>query len=152
MYVLSIANWHDILQRLLSSNSISIGSRAKRVTSHLLITMSFDRLPSLEEQPSGHYDEPYTDDPEFAQFTQGLSDQLFTLTSNVARLSDQVALLGTKRDNERLQERVHDLLEETREGFRELGEGIKKLQTWEDISVGYTVLGGNTRSIYQDNC
>ncbi|KAI5289154.1 hypothetical protein KEM54_004311 [Ascosphaera aggregata] len=97
--------------------------------------MSFDRLSSLEEQSLGQYDEPYTDDPEFTRFTQGLSDQLFSLTSNVTRLSDQVALLGTKRDNQRLQERVHNLLEETRDGFRDLAEGIKKLQTWEDINT-----------------
>ncbi|KAI5298548.1 hypothetical protein KEM56_003959 [Ascosphaera pollenicola] len=97
--------------------------------------MSFDRLPALEEQAPDPYDEPYRDDPEFTRFTQGLSDQLFALTSNVTRLSDQVALLGTKRDNERVQERVHDLLEETRDGFRELGEGVKKLQTWEDINT-----------------
>ncbi|KAI5287640.1 hypothetical protein KEM52_001490 [Ascosphaera acerosa] len=98
--------------------------------------MSFEHASSLEEQSSsGALDEPYRDDPEFSRLTQTLSDQLFSLTSSITRLSDQVALLGTKRDTERLQERVHDLLEEARDGFRELGEGIKRLQAWEDINA-----------------
>ncbi|KAI5308654.1 hypothetical protein KEM55_005194 [Ascosphaera atra] len=95
--------------------------------------MSFDRLDSLEAQSPRRDDEPYKDDPEFTKLTQELSDRLFTLTSNITRLSNQVALLGTKRDSERVQERVHDLLESTREGFREVGDGIKRIQTWEDI-------------------
>ncbi len=80
-------------------------------------------------------DPQYSDDPEFRQLTESLSNQLFTLTSNISRLSNQIALLGTKRDTERVRERVHDLLEETRDGFKEVGEGIKRIQTWEDVSV-----------------
>ena len=30
---------------------------------------------------------------------------------------------------------MHDLLEEARDGFKEVGEGVKKLTTWEDLSV-----------------
>ena len=30
---------------------------------------------------------------------------------------------------------MHDLLEETRDGFKEVGEGVKKLTTWEDLNV-----------------
>ena len=100
--------------------------------------MSFDRLPSLESQPTNfrRTDDPqYRDDPEFDELTTGLSDKLFTLTSNIARLSSQIALLGTKRDTDRVRERVHDLLEETRDGFKEIGEGVKKVQSWEDVSV-----------------
>ncbi|KAL1960235.1 hypothetical protein VTO42DRAFT_8778 [Malbranchea cinnamomea] len=97
--------------------------------------MSFERLSSLEAQPSqAHNDEPYHDDPEFQRLTQSLSNKLFTLTSNTSRLSSQIGLLGTKRDTERVRERVHNLLEETREGFREVGEGVKKVQTWEDVT------------------
>ncbi|KAI9696982.1 MAG: hypothetical protein M1836_004943 [Candelina mexicana] len=99
--------------------------------------MSFDRLPSLEAQPTNfrREDDPqYRDDPEFDELTSGLSDKLFTLTSNIARLSNQIALLGTKRDTDRVRERVHDLLEETRDGFKEIGEGVKKVQAWEDVS------------------
>jgi syntaxin 7 len=104
--------------------------------------MSFDRLNSLEAQPTTYRrsDDPqYHDDPEFQRLTESLSNQLFTLTSNITRLSDQIALLGTKRDTERVRERVHNLLEQTRTGFREVGEGIKKVQNWEDVNVCHPV-------------
>lgn len=100
--------------------------------------MSFDRLSSLESQPTTwrREDDPqYRDDPEFHRFTENLSNQLFTLTSNTSNLSKQIALLGTKRDTARVRERVHDLLEETRALFKEVGEGIKKVQAWEDVNV-----------------
>ncbi|OJJ44725.1 hypothetical protein ASPZODRAFT_144680 [Penicilliopsis zonata CBS 506.65] len=99
--------------------------------------MSFERLDSLEAQPTTfrRSDDPqYRDDPEFDRFAENLSNQLFNLTSNISRLSNQIALLGTKRDTERVRERVHDLLEETRGGFKDVGEGIKKVQMWEDIN------------------
>lgn len=100
--------------------------------------MSYDRLNSLEAQPTSwrRSDDPqYQDDPEFARFTENLSNQLFTLTSNISNLSKQIALLGTKRDTDRVRERVHDLLEETRSGFRDAGDSVKKVQTWEDVNV-----------------
>ncbi|RMZ88355.1 hypothetical protein DV736_g4426, partial [Chaetothyriales sp. CBS 134916] len=99
--------------------------------------MSFDRLSALESQPmtTRRQDDPtYSDDPEFSRFTESLSTKLFELMSNISRLSNQVALLGTKRDTERVRERVHDMLEETRDGFKEVGEGIKKAQGWEDLN------------------
>ncbi|KAJ5608225.1 hypothetical protein N7537_004844 [Penicillium hordei] len=99
--------------------------------------MSFDRLSSLEAQPTTirrGEDPQYRDDPDFDHLAEQLSDQLFTLTSNISRLSNQIALLGTKRDTERVRERVHNLLEETRSGFRDVGEGIKQVQTWEDVN------------------
>ncbi|GMF72499.1 unnamed protein product [Aspergillus oryzae] len=99
--------------------------------------MSFDRLSSLESQPTTlrRSDDPqYRDDPEFYQLTESLSNQLFSLTSNITRLSDQIALLGTRRDTERVRERVHNLLEQTRSGFKGVGEGIKKVQAWEDVN------------------
>lgn len=80
-------------------------------------------------------DPQYRDDPGFDHLAEGLSDQLFTLTSSISSLSNQIALLGTKRDTERVRERVHNLLEETRAGFKDVGEGIKKIQTWEDVNV-----------------
>lgn len=78
----------------------------------------------------------YQDDPEFSKFAEELSVKLFSLTSNIARLSSQINLLGTKRDTERVRERVHDLLVEARDGFKDVGEGIKKLTGWEDLNVG----------------
>ncbi|KAJ5889917.1 hypothetical protein N7504_010727 [Penicillium tannophilum] len=99
--------------------------------------MSFDRLSSLEAQPTTmrrDEDPQYRDDPGFDHLAESLSDQIFSLTSNTTRLSSQIALLGTKRDTERVRERVHNLLEETRAGFKEAGEGLKKIQTWEDVN------------------
>lgn len=117
--------------------------------------MSFDRSPLLESQvrtlircPQVRADRPnkpttyrrsddpeYRDDPEFSRFSESLSEQLFSLTSKIGRLSQQLNLFGTKRDTERVRERVHDLLDEARDGFKEVGEGVKKLTTWEDLSV-----------------
>lgn len=102
--------------------------------------MSYDRLNSLEAQPTTmrrDEDPHYRDDPDFDRLSVQLSDQLFELTSNITRLSNQIGLLGTKRDTERVRERVHNYLEETRTGFRDVGEGIKQLQTWEDVNVCY---------------
>ncbi|MCJ1414620.1 hypothetical protein MMC32_000947 [Xylographa parallela] len=99
--------------------------------------MSFDQLPALEGQPTTmrrNEDPEFRDDPEFDRFTEDLSVKLFSLTSNIARLSSQISLLGTKRDTERVRERVHDLLEESRDGFKDVGEGIKRLTSWEDLS------------------
>lgn len=80
-------------------------------------------------------DPEYADDPEFQSFTTDLSDKLFTLTANISRLSSQVALLGTKRETDRVRERVQDLLEETSDGFKDIGEGLKKVQAWHDLGV-----------------
>ena len=80
-------------------------------------------------------DPEYQDDPDFSRFSEAVSVKLFTLTSNISRLSQQVNLLGTKRDTERVRERVHDLLEQGREGFREVGEDIKRLSGWDDLNV-----------------
>lgn len=102
--------------------------------------MSFDDSSRLESQPTTwrRQDDPeYADDPEFKRFTTQLSDQLFSLTSNVTRLSNQISLLGTKRETERVRERVRDMIEETSSGFKEVGEGLKKVQQWHDLGVRY---------------
>lgn len=102
------------------------------------LDMSFDRLSNLESQPTTtrRQDDPtYKDDPEFQKFTEGLSTRLFELVSNISRLSNEVAKLGTSRDTARVRERVHDLREDTETGFKEVGEGIKKAQAWDDLNV-----------------
>ena len=102
--------------------------------------MSFDQLSSLESQPTTtrRQDDPqYTDDPEFQRLSQELMDKLFTLSGNISRLSNEINLLGTKRDTERVRERVHELLEESKDSFKEVGEGVKTIQAWEDVSVRY---------------
>ncbi|KAK3722738.1 SNAP receptor [Vermiconidia calcicola] len=98
--------------------------------------MSFQDNPQLESQPTTwrRSDDPqYADDPEFTAYTTSLSDKLFSLTSNISRLSNQIALLGTRRETERVRERVQDLLSETGDGFKEIGEGLKKVQNWHDL-------------------
>jgi len=77
----------------------------------------------------------YQDDPEFERFTRELFDKLFTLTSNISNLTNQIQKLGTKKETERVRERVQDLLEETSNGFKEVGTGVKKVLTWEDLEV-----------------
>merc|ERR1711964_636247 len=94
------------------------------------LTMSFDQLSSLESQPTTmqRQDDPqYSDDPEFQRLSQELMTKLFTLTGNISRLSNEVALLRTRRDTERVRERVHDLLEESKDTFKEVGEGVKTI-------------------------
>ena len=98
--------------------------------------MSFNQLSALEAQPPQYRDDPETaPDKEFDKFAENLSVQLFGLTSSIARLSQQINLLGTKRDTERVRERVSDLLEETRDGFKDIGEKMRKLAAWEDVNV-----------------
>jgi hypothetical protein len=55
-------------------------------------------------------------------------------------LNRELSLVGTKRDSENLRERVKKLLDETREGFKAVGEGVKRVQNWEDCSVSYTII------------
>ena len=100
--------------------------------------MSFEHSTALESQPTTwrREDDPqYSDDPEFRRYTTELSDKIFSLTSNISRLSNQVGLLGTKRETERVRERVSDLLDETSKGFKDIGEGLKKVQNWPDVGV-----------------
>ncbi|KAG9190494.1 SNARE domain-containing protein [Alternaria panax] len=98
--------------------------------------MSFQRSSALESQPTTwrRDDDPqYADDPEFRDFADKLSDDLFALTRNVARLSQETAKLGTKHETARVRERVKTTVEETSEKFKELGEGLKKITTWPDV-------------------
>ncbi|KAK3344171.1 t-SNARE [Lasiosphaeria hispida] len=95
--------------------------------------MSFDQLSSLEagrNRPSSGF----ADDPEFQRLSQDLMNKLFKLNGNNQRLSGEVSHLGTRRDTPRARERVHELIEESRETFKEVGEGVKKVQTWEDVT------------------
>ncbi|KAF7189532.1 Syntaxin pep12 [Pseudocercospora fuligena] len=107
--------------------------------------MSFNDSSNLESQPTTwrREDDPqYADDPEFQQYTTQLSDKLFSLTSNISRLSSQIALLGTRRETDRVRERVSDLLSETQDGFREVGEGLKKVQAWHDLGPSQKYTAG----------
>lgn len=89
--------------------------------------MSFDQLSSLESQPR---QSAYTDDPEFDRLSQDMMNKLFTLSGNTSRLRTEIGHLGTRRDTARVRERVHDLIDESSETLKEVGEGVKKVQTW----------------------
>ncbi|KAI1135769.1 t-SNARE [Hypoxylon sp. FL0543] len=97
--------------------------------------MSFDQLSSIESGSGGgrrQNNGAYSDDPEFSRLSQGLMNKLFHLQGNISKLRTDIGLLGTKRDNPRLRERVHVVIEESTEQFKDVGEGIKKIQAWED--------------------
>ena len=96
--------------------------------------MSFDQLSSLEAGQRRR-NPNYTDDPEFQRLSQQLNSKLFKLQGNISNLSRDIGHLGTRQDTARVRERVHDLLEESRDTYKELGEGVKKIQAWEDVTV-----------------
>jgi len=101
--------------------------------------MSFQHSSAMESQPTTwrREDDPqYADDPEFRDFASKLGDDLFGLTSDVVRLSQETAKLGTPRETDRVRERVRTASEETSEKFKEIGERLKKLTTWADVGVG----------------
>lgn len=107
----------------------------------------------MESQPTTwrRNDDPeYADDPEFNQYTTQLSDKLFSLTASISKLSNQIALLGTRRETDRVRERVQDLLSDTGDSFKEIGEGLKKVGAWHDMgpSQKYTAnkLGNEFRA------
>lgn len=107
--------------------------------------MSFNDTSNLESQPTTwrRQDDPqYADDPEYNTFTTQLGDKLFSLTSNISRLSNQIALLGTRRETDRVRERVQDLLSETQDGFKEVGEGLKRVQGWHDLGPSQKYTAG----------
>jgi len=115
--------------------------------------MSFNHSSNMESQPTTwrRNDDPeYADDPEFNQYTTQLSDKLFSLTASISKLSNQIALLGTRRETDRVRERVQDLLSETGDSFKEIGEGLKKVGAWHDMgpSQKYTAnkLGNEFRA------
>jgi hypothetical protein len=97
---------------------------------------SYDQLSSLESQ-SGRRG-TYSDDPKFKQLQQELMNKLVSLRRNISRLSTD---LGAKKDTDRVRERVNTLLDESRDLCKEIGEGIKKLQTWEDLTVRLPIPG-----------
>ncbi|POR37990.1 Syntaxin-12, partial [Tolypocladium paradoxum] len=92
--------------------------------------MSYDHLSSLESGRRGGY----TDDPGFQDLQYELKTKLQSLLSSNRKLANDVNVLGTKKDTPRLRERVHNSMEKARELCREIGDGVKRLQTWEDLS------------------
>ncbi|ODA77521.1 hypothetical protein RJ55_07150 [Drechmeria coniospora] len=93
--------------------------------------MSYDQLSSLE---SGNRTGGYADDPAFQNLQFELKSKLQTLLGNNRKLANDFSVLGSKKDTPRLRERVHNIMEKTRELCREIGDGVKRLQTWDDLS------------------
>lgn len=94
--------------------------------------MAYDRLSSLEAGQGGA---GYSDDPAFQDLQYELKNKLQSLLSNNRKLANDVNVLGTRKDTPRLRERVHDTMEKSREICKDIGDGVKKLQTWEDLTV-----------------
>jgi len=112
----------------------------------------YNRSSALESQPTTwrREDDPqYADDPEFQRFSTDLSDRLFTLTSTVSRLSNQVALLGTRRETERVRERVKDLIDEGARELKDVGEGLKKVISWPDVGPSQRFTQGKLNREFQ---
>ncbi|KAH6651559.1 t-SNARE [Truncatella angustata] len=99
--------------------------------------MSFDQLSSIESGGAGSSSARrhggnqggYSDSPEFSRLSQTLMNTLFHLQGNNAKLRTEINRLGSRQDNPRLRERVQALLEESRDKFKDIGEGVKKLQS-----------------------
>jgi t-SNARE complex subunit (syntaxin) len=94
--------------------------------------MSFEQSSNLE---AGHGDGRYHDDPAFQQLVVELRNKLRVLERNTMKLKTDVSLLGTKRDTARMRERCHSMLEKCREDCMAIGEGVKKLQAFDDLTV-----------------
>jgi len=112
----------------------------------------YERASALESQTgnwSRESDPQYADDPEFRTFSSELSDKLFSLTSTVSRLSNQVGLLGTRRETERVRERVRDLIDEGSSGFKDVGEGLKKILGWPDVGPSQRFTQGKLNREFQ---
>ncbi|CAM1509192.1 Fc.00g029310.m01.CDS01 [Cosmosporella sp. VM-42] len=92
--------------------------------------MSYDQLSNLESGRRGGY----SDDPEFKDLQHSLKTKLQSLLSSNRKLANDVNVLGSKKDTPRLRERVHNSMEKTREMCKDIAEGVKKLQIWEDLT------------------
>ncbi|KAK9459690.1 t-SNARE [Lipomyces oligophaga] len=94
--------------------------------------MSF--LSSRPQGMMGSGSGGYSDAPEFDTLANRLSNQLFTLTSNVSTLNRLLGMFGTKKDSHQVRERVTVLSDETRELCKSLGDEVKELQAWTDVT------------------
>lgn len=94
--------------------------------------MSYDRAATLE---AGQGSSGYTDDPAFRDLQYELKNKIQKLLSSNRQLTNDVNVLGTKRDNARVRERVHTTMEKSRDNCKDIGEGIKKLMSWEELTV-----------------
>ncbi|PHH62745.1 hypothetical protein CDD81_6733 [Ophiocordyceps australis] len=93
--------------------------------------MSYDQLSNLE---SGGRSGGYSDDPAFRDLQYELKTKLQSLLSSNRKLASDVNVLGSKKDTPRLRERVHNSMDKTRLLCRDIGDGVKQLRTWDNLS------------------
>lgn len=96
--------------------------------------MSFDQLSAMERGSNAPSQDPFTDDPDFTSLSRTIESKLFTISSNISKLSKQVTLLGTKRESDRVRERVLELLNTTTEDFKDILEHVNKIEEWADVT------------------
>ncbi|KAK9369036.1 t-SNARE [Lipomyces kononenkoae] len=94
--------------------------------------MSF--LSSKPQGVMGSGSGGFSDSPEFDSLANRLSNQLFTLTTNISTLHRLLGMVGTKKDSHDIRDRVSSLTDDTRELCKSLGDDVKLLQTWTDIT------------------
>ncbi|KPM39149.1 hypothetical protein AK830_g7403 [Neonectria ditissima] len=92
--------------------------------------MSSDELSNLE---SGQYG-GYTDDPAFQKLQYDLKSKVQALQNSNQKLTNDVKVLGTRKDTPRLRERVHKSMDKAREMCTEIGNGVKELQDWNHVT------------------
>ncbi|KAK7205576.1 t-SNARE [Myxozyma melibiosi] len=94
--------------------------------------MSF--LSSRPQGVMGSGSGGFSDSPEFDTLANRLSNQLFTLTTNISTLNRQLGMFGTKKDSHQIRERVSSLSDDTRELCKTIGDEVKELQGWTDVT------------------
>ncbi|KAK9390367.1 t-SNARE [Lipomyces mesembrius] len=94
--------------------------------------MSF--LSSKPQGVMGSGSGGFSDSPEFDSIANRLSNQLFTLTTNISTLHRLLGIVGTKKDSHEIRDRVTSLTDDTRELCKLLGEDVKQLQSWTDVT------------------
>ncbi|KAK9238348.1 t-SNARE [Lipomyces kononenkoae] len=94
--------------------------------------MSF--LSSKPQGVMGSGSGGFSDSPEFDSLANSLSNQLFTLTTNISTLHRLLGMVGTKKDSHEIRDRVTSLSDDTRELCKSLGDDVKLLQSWTDVT------------------
>ncbi|KAK9325466.1 t-SNARE [Lipomyces orientalis] len=94
--------------------------------------MSF--LSSKPQGVMGSGSGGFSDSPEFDSVANRLSNQLFTLTTNISTVHRLLGMVGTKKDSHEIRDRVSSLTDDTRELCKSLGDDVKFLQSWTDVT------------------
>ncbi|CAG8501638.1 10661_t:CDS:2 [Paraglomus occultum] len=71
------------------------------------------------------------DDREYKALSSSISQQVFSITNNVASINKMVSHLGTIKDTTDLRTKLHNLTESTRELVKNTSNGLKRLSHFE---------------------